>query len=225
MFFEETKNPQVHAWAKQFREALTAKQMLKPAKMLEAIKFFGSLAKKRTPEVIAKTLNWYCEHAGEEYVPRLVTARQFCERFGDVIRAMERSPDEEAEAISPEAQACADMWLSQTSWPIEVRTCLPAIVQRSLENYKVFAIKFCNHRTEGMTRLFQSDAVFTHASSKTNGCSTSRRKSATKNTTTAIRWTWPLDRTANGFVILFGGLGARSGVRTLKDMMLYLRRY
>lgn len=136
MFFPEQVNPQCKVWAFQLRKALLEKKMLKPTQLVNSIRDFGELRKKVQDERITNVVDWYCEHAGEEYIPRVDTTNLFVRRFEQIANAMLRQ--DAPEEIDKESAFTASVYDQQCTWPAEIRGNLPAVVQRSRDNWKAF---------------------------------------------------------------------------------------
>lgn len=144
----------------QLHQALVAKKMWKPSSMLDGVRHIGQLYKKHTKEKVDKVLSWYCIHAGEEFVPRACTPRTFYTKYDAIVQAMERNPEETEEGVSEEAKRTVAQLTAIYTWPVEIEANLPAIVQKSLDNWRAFKAKLL--MKIGMERFFVEWVVETH---------------------------------------------------------------
>lgn len=85
-------------------------------------------------------LDWYCDHAGKEYVPEAFSAGSFRGKFLAVEQQMKRRLADAPLPLSPEAtQVLAKV--DHLVWPKGAKVGLPNLVQRSLDNYVAFGAR------------------------------------------------------------------------------------
>jgi hypothetical protein len=82
-------------------------------------------------------LDWYCAHAGEEYVPEAFSAGSFRGKFLAVEQQMKRRLADAPLPLSPEAKEVL-VRVDHLVWPKGAKLGLPNMVQRSLDNYIAF---------------------------------------------------------------------------------------
>lgn len=82
-------------------------------------------------------LSWYCDHAGEEYVPEAFSAGSFRGKFLAVEQQMKRRLADAPLPLSPEAKEVL-VRVDHLVWPKGAKMGLPNMVQRSLDNYIAF---------------------------------------------------------------------------------------
>ena len=137
-FASQHKDPQLAEWSDRLYKA-TANLRNKGTKpnMRTWESAFAHLRKDHTNESIDEVLSWYCQHVGEQYVPRVASAVTFRARFEQISKAMDNSMEnvEEADEYS---RGVADKALQEHKFPVEIANALPIIVQRSRENWKGF---------------------------------------------------------------------------------------
>lgn len=137
-FYKEDVDQQVIDWHKRLRDALIAKKMYKTALLVKSVNEFRVLKKTYPEDKIDLVLDWYCKHAGEEFVPRVDGAKAFRMKFEDIVRAMEREGG--VRQVSAEAELMAKEALAINAWPVEVASVLPQIVQKSLDEWRLFSL-------------------------------------------------------------------------------------
>jgi hypothetical protein len=79
---------------------------------------------------IKRTLKWYCQHIGEEYVPEAFSGEAFRKKYPAIVRQCEKANMEPIK-ISQEARELVKD-LSTLSWPAPALESLPAAIQMSL---------------------------------------------------------------------------------------------
>lgn len=85
-------------------------------------------------------LDWYCDHAGEEYVPEAFSAGSFRGKFLAVEQQMKRRLADAPLPLSPEATQVLEK-VDHLVWPKGAKAGLPNLVQRSLDNYVAFGAR------------------------------------------------------------------------------------
>lgn len=98
---------------------------------------FVQLLKSKEAEEVKATLAWYCEHIKDDYVPSAHSGRMFRLKYVRIREAMVRS--DTGIVISTRAAALADDLLRFHTWPPEIRTKLPILVQKSLDALQDFS--------------------------------------------------------------------------------------
>ncbi len=93
---------------------------------------------KQTEQQITKALDFFVEHMDDEYVPVILNARQFRDKFSQIVKMMDN--DLTSVQLSKDGQKLLES-LSGLSWPKGTSDQLPAIIQKSLNNYIVFKKK------------------------------------------------------------------------------------
>lgn len=133
---DEAGNKEANNWAFVLRSTLIDKRLLSKSSLLKGIRELKKLRTRETAAKVTTVVNWYCQNAGRTYVPLARTVEQFCTKFADIERAMQRSGNGEETSISFESEALAMTLGEQYQWPVEIAAALPAIVQRTRDNWE-----------------------------------------------------------------------------------------
>lgn len=129
------------------------------------------LCSKHETQRVEMVLSWYCSHIGEEFVPQANSAIKFRLKFPQIVAAMERSDSSPSEQVSTINQARADRLANDLPWPVEIKTKLPTLVQRTATNWinwmaKIHAFRISKssftNKTDRWGRFLLEIVVDTH---------------------------------------------------------------
>lgn len=99
---------------------------------------FRVMVRKHGKPKVVETLNWYMEHLGQEFVPRVSTAEMFSQKFLQIQRVMAISETGYTEAPDLRSSHLADYLENNFPYPPEVVSQLPYLVQRTRTNWSAF---------------------------------------------------------------------------------------
>lgn len=139
----ETTDKRPQEWHTRLFEALKKHGLNKKVSLVLSLQEFQALLKTQDASLITKVLDWYCGVIGQDYIPRVTTAKQFRMRFADLHAAMLRNTTEE---VGNWARSITKQHLEGKTWPPEIAANLPAIVQRTQINWDLFFVKLTNHK-------------------------------------------------------------------------------
>lgn len=88
---------------------------------------------KKSQEDIKSTLEWYCNHIGEEYTPEAHDAKSFRTKFGQIKKHADKSNDTPIEMSENATILYKEM--KGKHWPPTIKNSLPRIIQKSIDNY------------------------------------------------------------------------------------------
>lgn len=130
MFFAEAPKTSVtYDLAAEFVNALLRVRLLD--RMPDVVSWAAELARIKTPlQRLTRVLRWYIAHITERYVPRATTARLFRLKFEQIEAAMTATKTDTV-TVSEQTTRVVDRLANEHSWPPELLTHLPSIVQRS----------------------------------------------------------------------------------------------
>jgi hypothetical protein len=148
-FNREEMDSVFSVFAMRLAKALTAKGKIKGTAHLRNWTYeFSRFAKSVTVAEIDKVLAWYEVHLGEEMVPAAHSAVTFCKKFLQIEAAMERSASEDC-PISPRCRQTAEYLSRAYIYPASVLAVLPAMVQKSQDNWDAFCSRISSYETPG----------------------------------------------------------------------------
>lgn len=150
---EPKRDKQTTAWAERLYKALAPKyagRSLKPSLVSGWANTFAKIRKDHGADKVEAVLTWYIANKDKAYTPWVSHAKSFQEKFRNLEKAMQR--EGKYELISPEVQAKAESIANWGSWPPEILSHLPALVQRTTDNWKEFCDKLVSLDCSGHER-------------------------------------------------------------------------
>jgi len=131
--------------------------------MLVWVRTLARLREEKTEDTLVRVIDWYSKHIGEEFVPRALSPRVFYDRFDSLHKAMLTS-DDPSELILPENLKLAHNLDRDYVFPIEVRSALPLLVQRSRDNWIAFLKELDEFKCDSeRDSRFITNVFFAHA--------------------------------------------------------------
>jgi hypothetical protein len=131
--------PVDYLWATQLQEALKRRlKMDRPWSKGKWAREFTRLrdSLREDTDRLERALDWFVANVGGKYTPKIKSAKTFRLRFPDVEDAMSRQPalTVTQAPLSPAATRVLKH-LDSLVWPDRLKPQVPALVQRSLDNY------------------------------------------------------------------------------------------
>ncbi len=110
----------------------------KPDRVIPWGRLFELWLTEENEERVERVLEWYCKNINKDGCPQAYAAQGFKDKFEQIAKHAEKEADE-VETIQERNMLTASKLTDELEWPVEIRTRLPVIIQRTRQSWE----KFC----------------------------------------------------------------------------------